>query len=95
MKRNFDELIREGILRLNGNNIVFDEGFRDGILEDTEIILRDGNCGGSQCETRDGIREAIESTLRSRNILDKRTIALCAELFLVEHGKTPAEILKS
>lgn len=93
MHEHLKELVEAGVIKLNITDIVFDKEFRENVLEDAEIILRDGNCGGSQCETRDGIIEAIESHLRSIGIKNSRTIALCAQLFLVEHGKSPSELL--
>ena len=91
MHDNAEELRRVGILRFLGDTLVFDREFSDGVLENASSIMRDASCRGSQCETRDAIRDAIAAMLGSRGMRNPRTITLCSELFILEHGKAPVE----
>ena len=91
MHDNAEELRRVGVVRFLGDNLVFDREFSVGVLENASSIMRDASCRGSQCETRDAIRNAIATMLRSREVRNPRTITLCSELFILEHGKAPIE----
>ena len=92
MLRNLANLKRGGVLKVTEKNVEFDKVFRDSVLEDAGINLENHKCKGSQCETRDSIREAVTKALTDKGVKDSSTINLCAELFIVEHGKTPGDL---
>lgn len=91
LSKNFDDLLVQGVLISDGNTLRFNETFRSQVLEYSST-LDDIKCRGSQCETREAIREAIDTIMRNRDIHDNATISLCAELFILEHGKTSVEL---
>lgn len=94
MLRNLADLSRIGVLRVTGKDVEFDKVFRDSILEDAGINLENHKCKGSQCETRDSIREAVIKVLIGKGVKDSSMMNICAELFIVEHGKTPADLAR-
>ena len=94
MLRNLAGLSKIGVLRVTEKNVEFDGVFRDSVLEDAGVRLEDHECKGSQCETRDSLREAVIKALISRGVKDSSIINICAELFIIEHGKTAADLAR-
>ncbi|MFB3043710.1 MAG: hypothetical protein ACE1ZC_05470 [Nitrososphaerales archaeon] len=90
LKGSLDHLIDIGVFRtmVKGTSRVleFSRDFREAVLEHSVPSDRGVECSGLLCEARSSIRQAVRRVL-SEKISNGNTIGICAELFLLEHGK--------
>ena len=90
-----DALIDIGVIHSTGTGtskvLEFSRDFSEAVLEYSAHSKREIECSGLQCAARSSIRQAVRRIL-SKKISDDNTIGICAELFLLEHGKISLEL---
>lgn len=89
LKGSLDDLIDIGVFHrmVKGTSeaLQFSRDFREAVFEHS-VNSDKVECSGLLCEARSSIRQAARAVL-SEKISDGNTIGICAELFLLEHGK--------